>query len=264
MLFVVCYWAIRRQMAASAAISGISIAIGSLLKLFPILFVPWLMLRRPKAVMWFAVGLAALTLLSVAVAGWDLQVQFVTQVLPVLRGTAYLENQSYFGFFARLWVDGTSVEPLSATDSPLATLLSLLAGILTYALSLAVALRAEHPRHAFTVLVPCMLLVSPVAWIHYEVLLLLPIGIFLAGLATRSSHIAWPLLLFAFVLLAFGNEGLFEQQVWFAKSGIIQSYKFFGVFAMWLLGMLWAWYDQSDTRNSAGQAAEGHEHNQPR
>jgi len=264
LLFVVCYWTINRQTKHSAAICGICIAICSLLKLFPILFVPWL-LRRPKAVLWVVVGLLALTLLSVLAAGWDLQVQFVTQVLPALReSTAYLENQSYFGFFARLWVNGASVDPFRATDLPLADKLASLAGILTYALSLAVTLRAQHPRHAFTVLVPCMLLVTPAAWIHYEVLLLLPLGIFLAGLATRSSHIAWPLLLFAFVLLAFGNEELVEQRVWFANFGLLQSYKFFGVFVMWLAGMLWAWYDQSDARKSASHAAEGQEPNQPR
>lgn len=250
-LFTVCYWAIRRQTAVSAAMSGISIAIGTLLKLFPILLVPWLLLRRPKAVIWFVVGLVALTLLSVAVTSWQLQVQFWTQVLPALRGgTAWLENQSYFAFFARLWVNGASVDVYRATDLPAANRLSWLASILTYVLSLAVLLRAQHPRHAFTVLLPCMLLVTPAAWIHYETLLLLPLGIFLAGLATRSRHIAWPLLLFAFVLLAFGNE----QQVQFAKSGLIQSYKFFGVFLMWLLGMLWAWYDQPDARKSASQA----------
>jgi hypothetical protein len=156
------------------------------------------------------------------------------------------------------------VDAFRATDLPLADKLASLAGILTYALSLAVTLRAHHPRHAFTVLVPCMLLVIPAAWIHYEVLLLLPVGIVLAGLATRASHIAWPLLLFAFVLLAFGNEGPFEHQVWFANSGLIQSYKFFGVFAMWLLGMLWAIFDRSDVHKSASQAAEGQEHNQSR
>ena len=250
LLFVLCYRAIQRQTAVSAAISGISIAIVTLLKLYPILFVPWLLVRRPKAGVWFVLAVLGLTLLSVAVAGWQPQLQFVTQVLPALRGsTAWLENQSYFGFFARLWVSGASVDPSRATDLPHANLLGWLASIVTYVLSLVVSLRAHHPRHAFTVLLPCMLLVTPAAWIHYEVLLLLPLGIFLAGLARRSRHIAWPLLLFAFVLLALGNE----TQVEFVKSGLIQSYKFFGVFLAWLLGMLWAWNDQPDALKPAAE-----------
>jgi hypothetical protein len=252
LLFIVCYWAIQRQTAASAAISGISIAIGSLLKLYPILFAPWLLLRRPKAVIWVVVGLVGLTLLSIAAAGWQPHVQFVTQVLPALRGvTADPQNQSYSGFFARLWVNGASVEGSRATVLPPAVAsLATIVSILTYVLSLAVSLRARHPRHAFTVLLPSILLVTPDAWIHYETLLLLPLGIFLAGLTRRSRHIAWPLLLIAFVLLAYGNE----DAVRFTTSGLIQSYKFFGVFLMWLVGMLWAWYEQPDVRKSACQA----------
>jgi hypothetical protein len=240
-LFTAAYAALR-EIRCGPAIAGISIALGTLLKLFPILLVPWLLVRRFRAAVWVAVGLLALTALSVAVAGWPLQLEYLTKVLPNQPGgTAWLENQAFFGFFARLWVSGASVDSNVPTALPAATWLSRLAGIAAYIVSLVVVVRAKHPRHGFTVLLPCILLVLPAAWIHYETILLLPFGIFLAAYARGSRPAPWPLLLVAFLLLAFGNENL----VWQSRSGLVQSYKFFGVFLLWVLGMLWAWHDRA-------------------
>jgi hypothetical protein len=250
-LFILSYISLQ-QGSAGPPITGIGIALGTLLKLYPIIIVPWLLLKRFKAAVWVVVGLLGLTLLSAALAGWQLQVEYLTKVLPSPNmGTAWLENQAYFGFFARLWVNGaTSAEP-QGTYLRGAVWLSRGAAIITYLLSLAILLRTEHPRHGFTVLLPCMLLVLPAAWIHYEMILLLPIGIFLGALAHGFRRIPWPLLLLAFLLLAFGNEHL----VLHVKSGLIQSYKFYGVFLMWLLGMTWAWRDQRAAPKLPLQAA---------
>jgi hypothetical protein len=240
-LFTAAYAALRARPPAGPAIAGISIALGTLLKLFPILFVPWLLAKHFRAAVWVGVGLLALTLFSAAAGGWPLQVQYLTQVLPGQPvGTAWLENQAYFGFFARLWVNGAAVDGSYATQLPAAIWLSRAASVVTYVLSLAVLLRVEHPRHGFTVLLPCMLLVMPAAWIHYETIMLLPFGIFLAGFAKGSRPIPPPLLLVAFVLLAFGNESLVQG----ARAGLMQSYKFYGVFLMWVLAMAWAWRDR--------------------
>jgi Glycosyltransferase family 87 len=239
-LFTIAYWA-ARQAPERSAVLGASIAFATLLKLYPIVLLIYPLVKRSRAVIWFLVSIGLLSLYSILIAGWQPQQQFYLQVLPTQPGgTAWLENQSFFGFFSRLWVNGATVDGYHATQLPVASLLSSVASLLALVLSVVTILAAPHPMYAFVILVPLGLLVPPAAWIHYETVLLLPLGILLTRASQGWTPIVWIPLFLAFPLLAFGNEDAVKS----ASSGLIQSFKFYGVFLVWLTGVVWAWHDR--------------------
>jgi hypothetical protein len=243
-LFTIAYWAMQ-QLPPRHFFLGVSIGLAAI-KAYPILLVTDLMLRRAwKSLVWLALTLGLLTVVSIALGGWQLQEQFYLKVLPILSGgTASPENQSYFGFFARLFVNGAAVDPARFVSLPLAAWLSNVAALLTFLISMAMLIRAREPTFAFVILIPLMLLITPAAWIHYEAILLLPLSILLSDRWKHPTMVRWIPLLVAFALLAFGNE----DNVRSVTVGLIQSYKFYGVFLVWLMGIVWAWRDQRSGR----------------
>jgi hypothetical protein len=239
LLFALAYWGMQHP-PHGEWVAGVSLAIPILIKLYPILIVPYFLLRGAwRALLALALTLGALTGVSVWLGGWDLQRQFWFVILPRLSGaTAWLENQSYFAFLARLWVDGAAADPVRATVLPIATWLSYLAIVLSLGVTLAVLLRDSRPRFAFAGGVPLALLIGPNSWIHYETLLLLPLALLLSEFRRSGATRAWWLaLLVAFCLVAFGNE----ETVRYTTLGLVQSYKFYGVLLFWLLAVGWAW-----------------------
>jgi hypothetical protein len=245
-LFTLAYWGLKRGRKGEW-IAGGSIAIVTLVKIYPILLLLYFPLRRYwQAALSLVVSIGVLTLVSILLAGWELQREFWFGIFPALSGgTAWLENQSFFGFFSRLFVNGAMVNPALVTPLPTASILSEIATVVALASSFLVLWRASGPEFGFAILLPLMLLISPNAWIHYETVLLLPLGIMLSNFSKGSSAWQWAALFLACVLVAFGNE----DTMMLTSSGILQSYKFMGVFLFWLLAILWGWR----TAANAGQ-----------
>lgn len=238
LLFTIAYWGMHQPHVRQAVI-GVCIALTVIIKLYPLLLVVYLVMRRWwTAVIALFATLAGLTLFSIATTGWELERQFWFEILPSLSGaTAWLENQSFFGFFARLFVNGAAVDPARVTFLPTATYLAYIAIGLGLLVSLIALYRGILPEYCWAILVPLMLLIGPNAWIHYETLLLLPLAILLALLWERAPAWQWLALGGAVFLVAFGNEDTVRN----TTLGIIQSYKFFGVLIFWLLGVIRAW-----------------------
>jgi hypothetical protein len=220
-----------RQIAAGACLGAAAI-----IKLYPLLFLIYFALRRYWRALLGMIGMfVALTLISVVAFGWPLQRQFYFDILPTMSGaTAWLENQSLFGFFGRFFVDGATVDRSLVTVGPIPATLSKIAGLVTLAISIWTLIRIRNVKHVFTIFIPLALLIAPDAWIHYETVLLLPLGVLIGELFKNFNWIQAVGLLVAFALLAFGNE----DNLMTTTSGLIQSYKFCGVFLIWLLALL--------------------------
>jgi hypothetical protein len=115
-------------------------------------------------------------------------------------------------------------------------------------ISFTVILHDSRPQFAFSIWVPLTLLLGPNSWIHYEVLLLLPLAILLSEFRRGASIWQWVLLLLATALITFGNELTVTEIHW----GWIQSYKFYGVLVFWVLALHWAW-TRSEVKESCPQ-----------
>jgi hypothetical protein len=216
--------------------AGALIALATMFKVFPVYMASFLLLRRRwRALISCAVSALLLVGASILLTGWTAHVEFVSRVLPINAGTtAWVENQSLPGLFARFYVDGRIDGPSKETVAPAATVLGAITGAGVLAATFLVGLRTSRERSLFGALVAALLLALPVAWIIYEVLLLIPIFDLLSQPfeSGRRGTVRAALLAAAVLLLAFGSHDTITQNAW-----VPQSYKLFGVLLVWALEM---------------------------
>jgi alpha-1,2-mannosyltransferase len=216
--------------------AGALIALATMLKVYPVYMAAFLLLRRRwRALISCAVSALLLLGASILLTGWASHVEFVSRVLPINAGTtAWVENQSLPGLFARFFVDGRIDGPSKETIAPAATVLGAVTGAAVLGATFLAGLRTSRERSLFGALVAALLLALPVAWIIYEVLLLIPLLDLLSQPfeGGRRGTVRRALLAAAVLLLALGNHDTITQHAW-----VPQSYKLFGVLLVWALEM---------------------------
>jgi uncharacterized membrane protein len=216
--------------------AGALIALAGMLKVYPAYLASFLLLRRRwRALTSFAVSALLLVGASILLAGWAAHVEFVSRVLPVNAATtAWVENQSLSGLFARFFVDGRIGGPGKETVVPAATVLGAITGAAVLVATFVAGLRTSRERSLFGALVSALLLALPVAWMIYEMLLLIPLFDLLAQPfdGGRRRAVRGALLAAAALLLAFGNQYIVLRHAW-----VPQSFKLFGVLLVWALEM---------------------------
>jgi alpha-1,2-mannosyltransferase len=247
--FALVYWALKNDRITWV---GLPLAVITLLKLYPALFVIYLIMRREwKALASFALWLLALvafTLPFVGVAPWW---TYLTQVLPLSGGvTANVENQAFAGFFARFWTDQLGLLPISMEPSWLAPLvLSVSYAWPVFLLGMSYWFVRRLPARpstgydlGFATFVVACVLALPVVWYHYMTVLLVPIGI--SFFIVENKVAEWSmslarkrlvLLALATVLLTYGglelvwSEGTDPTGWW----RVTLSYKLYGMALLW-------------------------------
>jgi hypothetical protein len=238
--------------AGREALGGPLIALAATLKVYPGLLAAHLVVRRRwRALVACAVAALVLTGISVFAAGWPAHVEFLTRVLPAnAGGTAWVENQSLFGFFARFFADGTVGGPGKETEAPAAAMMAALGGALVLGLTLAAGAVTREERALFGALTAAALMVLPVAWIHYEVILLLPLADLLVRQYEGGGRVTGALLVVATLMLAFGNQQLVVRHPW-----VPQSFKLYAVALVWGLEMRRAFIGPAERGGFRGDAS---------
>jgi hypothetical protein len=194
-LFLLITLGWREYRRARSELAGVWLGLATALKLFPGLLLVGLVVGRAwRSVMTAAAVIAACWAAAVFVVGFDDATFYVRSRAPenakafvshgfnlsvagVAHRTFGLPN-SYSPWLGRAWVDPALAESL--------------AWVLRTAVGLIVAfglLRARgtqnYPDRAFTILVPGMLLLSPLTWLHAVTMMILPVAI-LARTETRT------------------------------------------------------------------------------
>jgi hypothetical protein len=188
LLLLTAAWFAARQ--RSRWVCGALLALATYLKLFPGLFFVVLLFQRDFKTFWAAVVcLAGLALSGVLVLGLESHQDYLFGVVPAI-GRDHLaswNNHSLPGLWGKVFNPGQpSFEPLvqSAFLERMALAVSW-AGVL---LLLWLASRREAPGGGVAATIPlatvAMILLSPVAWNHYFVILLLPTAWLFHRLAT--------------------------------------------------------------------------------
>jgi hypothetical protein len=210
LLLLVGTWTAERS--GKPAWAGALLATATAIKLFPgFLFLYFVVRRQWRAVWAGAAALVGLTLLTAGVLGVDAYRSYVQEVLPqVAWFRVGWNNASLPGFWAKLFDPAPDIArsvwrtealwqspPLATAGTFLscAALTALLAWVIYRARS-----RSECDR-AFGAAITGMLLVSPVVWEHYFVLLLLPVA--LLGTAFPERILARVLFLVVVIALFF-------------------------------------------------------------
>ena len=163
--------------------AGSLLGLATAIKLFPgFLFLFFLVRKQWKVVLAGVAGFTVATLLTTAVLGPEAYRDYVQKALPqVGEWRSNWSNASLVGLWSKLFNPGTKgphVTPLM--HSPVLAHLASLVSCATVSILVAwVAWQARSQAQcdlAFGLMLVAMLLVSPMTWEHYLVLLLLPLA----------------------------------------------------------------------------------------
>lgn len=185
------WWALRNHRQGPAgALLGVSLLIKPFLWPLALLFLlyrDWRLLRATAVTLALGYGI---TLWRI---GLEAHVTYVTQTLPVVDRMyrAHFSNISLWSLGWRVF-DGTGFDPLVHPTAPplvpspqAAQIVSALLPLLTLLAGCLAIRRLESREWAFGLMICVSLLVSPIAWTHYLVLVLIPATQLLLWLRNR-------------------------------------------------------------------------------
>jgi hypothetical protein len=182
--------AIRWLEAGRDAPAGFVLAAAALLRAYPLALGGYLLVRRRWAALsWMVAGLAAGAILTIAMAGSETCYSFRIAV-SFMTGRYFLDqpgNVALASIISRAFWNLGSTHPGSGFEfaraaTSLAARLGLV-GVTALATLAPSAQQADRDRRAYSLWIATMILLSPTAWLHYLVLLILP---FVALIDARS------------------------------------------------------------------------------
>jgi hypothetical protein len=202
--FLTGVWAADRSRNSLRA--GLLLGLATAIKLFPgFLFLHFLIRRQWRSLIAGLLTLAGITMITSAVLGLETYREYIWGALPrVAKFRGNWENASLVGFWIKLFDPPSSnVHVLPLWRSPAMARLGIMVSCLLVMTTLAWTVRRARTRSeqdlAFGLSLTAMLLISPITWDHY--LLLLPIAIVAAGVYLPRS--LGPRALFATIMIAF-------------------------------------------------------------
>jgi len=237
------YFARRRRML----LAGLVVALAIHIKLFPLVLLPFFVLRRQYRLV--ATSLLMIVLIAGATAamgGLDLFGLYLSKILPSQYSAgAYFANQGFDGFFTRLLVRNEYVNSLG--DSPAAAHVAALgSGLLVVALTYAVArlrFSQEQPWYdlGFSLCLVAALLFQAKSYEHHAVISLFAYLVMIEALAYENSGQKWLLVVVCFsfavwsFLLTSGADYLKLPRS--VVMNALFSAKFLATLALWTASM---------------------------
>ncbi len=199
--------------------AGVAAGIATGLKLYPgFIFVYFLFGRRWQALFTGVLAFAAVNGIALAVLGAGEFRTYMREVVPSLQNyRSSWRNVSLSGFCLRIFnpQDHEKIVPLvlNPVVGKWLALASQVIVTLVIAVTAALSRTMESRDRAFAAALVGMVLVSPIAWTHYFVLLVLPVALVWARLPEGIERVLiWPVILVLwapenfFALLALGGE----------------------------------------------------------
>ncbi|MBN1164634.1 MAG: DUF2029 domain-containing protein [Candidatus Krumholzibacteriota bacterium] len=238
--FLVIFWLLARR--RNAILAALFLALAILLKTYPLILIPLLLLigRWRESVYTVAcLGLALIaSLMILPNVVWH---DWLTNILPTggytrifagLIPPAATWNQSLNGFFARAFTESKWSNPLLANPDLARFLTYTFAGLALVATGLAAwrsfRIHADSLDRTILAALPLMYLLAPLSWVHH-IVYLLPSMLML--LNSRSSFGAVPK--FMFYTLCVGSAVLLGIPY-------MPQFKFYGVAVLWGLALFTA------------------------
>jgi hypothetical protein len=232
-------WAAGRR--GRLAASGVLLGLAAAIKLFPLLLLGWLALRRGwRCVVAGLAALAGVSGLTLLILGPAAFVSYATVVLPALdRWRADWVNASLTGFFARLFAPDASTLPLLHSPA-LAAALTAASGLAVVALTAWLTRRrAADFDGLFALALTALLLLSALTWTHYFVVLLLPLAIWTRRLLLAPAAPGrWAALALTWTLMSLPPENVAHAAVPGGADGVATPLLALTVLALPFYGLL--------------------------
>jgi hypothetical protein len=202
LLLITAAWAAERR--GQLVLSGILLGTAAAIKLFPaFLFLYFLMRRQWTAIASGGIAFLAWNGVTAGILGVDCYVAYITDVMPkVAEFCDWWGNASLAGFWSKLF-DARSGHVVGLWQN--AALAKFLTAVSTLAVVAAAAWKCWRAHTvaerdlAFGICLVAMMLVSPITWDHYFLILLLPLAAMWKYLPA-TLHYRVALLVLIFVL----------------------------------------------------------------
>jgi hypothetical protein len=186
LLLITAAWSAERSGRSRWA--GILLALATVIKLYPAFLLAYFAVRRRTAlVAWSAATLLVVTAITAAILGVDCFARYGRDVLPEVGWFRVAwKNASFLGFWSRLFdplpgyrrdvyrANALLYSPWLARAATIASSLAVVAILVSLSWRHRAGIEADR---TFGVAITTMLLISPVAWDHYFLLLFIPLTI---------------------------------------------------------------------------------------
>lgn len=250
LLTIVGVWVADRNDRPVTA--GGLLAVAAAVKLFPgFLGLYFLLQRKWRALAASAVAFVAITLATAAITGIETYTTYVEDILPrAADWKSTWNNASLAGFWHKLFDPGSRadrfVAPLELPRVALiGTMLSCAAVVGWWGVATWRANSRRQRDHAFGLGIVAMLLVSPVTWEHYFLLLLLPLALVWVDLPPGRA-VRWLLagivgVLFLPIIMlcnVFLPGGFFDGQASLTATLTLLSMQLYALCGLFVLGMI--------------------------
>ncbi len=239
-------WRAARSRRWGAA--GIWLGACASVKLFLLLFLPWLLIqRRWRAAAAFVAAVAVMVAVGAAIFGLGSYEQW-RKTLAIVGWWGLPMNASFAGLVHRVWTAGAANAQWLATMGGGVIVVATLAGLRAQAVG------SRQVDVGMAVVLLGALLASPLGWAYYVPLLLGPLLGWLGTLwHQRAGRRWWPTVVVAAGLLYVPDEsiGAWHGIAW--QAGTLGSLYFWALLLLWMTGL--AWYNRSQP--SPGLTGEG-------
>jgi hypothetical protein len=251
---VACWYALR---TGRPVLAGVALALAVALKPLAGLFVLYALWRREwRLLIASSVALTLITLAGIGLAGIDGTRTYVTTAYPshAALWPGYWDNASPQGLFTRLFGDGSGRNVWRRPPYP-TPFLSTALTLATWALAVGLLFWRMGWRRPslkrlnldFAGLGATMLLVTPIIWPHYFVVLVAPVAVFADELVRRRAWIWLGIMAIAIAIL------WVPRDVWPARGmGNIQLPALLALYAV-ALACLWRRDDGETLLPTAGR-----------
>jgi glycosyl transferase family 87 len=170
------------------ALAGFLLAFASMLRVFPILMVLYLLVEEKwSAIRWMVVSLIAIGLVTLAFVGWTTSLSFIGQVRFLTSRHWYNQtaNISVVPFVSRIFWYTLGISPKPTLEG-LRTVAGIAAETLLLIVTVRVAVSHAHVEKSFDARVFALWVVAtialaPTAWFHYLILLSIPFALIASG-----------------------------------------------------------------------------------
>jgi hypothetical protein len=230
--------------------AGLSLALGALLRLFPLAIIGYLLLqRRWKTFAWTFVGLVTGSLFTVAFTGVDKYLAFFVS-LPSLTHDLWRRDISSYCFIAmEMWSLESHLGPVTElVDRGVFYLLDLIILVVTVRATLALPPGEDPDWRLFSLWIAAAVLVLPIAWDYDLSLMLIPFGQLASAAARgRGSRRSIAMAAASYILIVLWDYKIVPQSssVYSALGAAVGDLGFFSMVAAYV-SAYWFAVDRPD------------------
>ncbi len=230
--------------------AGVWLALAAAIKITPaFLVVYWLVNRQTKAALSFFVSSVVLHAITIAITGPALMMQYVHNLSAISNILLVSWNNQSFAALA-LGSRFDVKELVHWRAFPLPPFIKTLSLLLTLGFTIAGGLldrsmddraardnKPSAPPYGAVIAMLAATMFAPIAWVHYYILLMIPVMLILAALRTKAS---WPLFLLSVFIIGlnfeFDTGSILDLRV--PTTSLMRVQFFAGVLAIWALALL--------------------------